>query len=353
MLSTTTGSAGLRVNRYKSLGYTTFFNSRTGFSARVPDSGRPEPFWAPHGPELMDISITNWCDKGCVFCYKSSTKHGRHMSLGDYKRVIDEAAEMGTFQVALGGGNPNQHPDFEEILDYTWMKGIVPNYTTNGRGLTGSILEATKRNCGAVAVSAYPPYAETAETLRILADRKIKANVHFILDSDSIDTAIDWLRAPPEFLLTINALVFLNYKPSGRKVFEEKLLRNSPRVDEFFKFATSPDTKLKVGFDACCVSGVFARTKASTSLVDACDAGRFSLYVSEDLKVYPCSFQSGLAEGDTLTDETSLLDIWHHSSNIASFRRYFASDRCGGCSHRKTCMNGCPLFEQLVVCGNR
>jgi molybdenum cofactor biosynthesis enzyme MoaA len=23
-----------------------------------------------HGPELIDISITNWCDKGCSFCYK-------------------------------------------------------------------------------------------------------------------------------------------------------------------------------------------------------------------------------------------------------------------------------------------
>lgn len=104
MLMTTHGEPALRVNRYKDLGYTTFFNPRTGFSARVPEAGKPEPFWAPHGPELMDISITNWCDKGCVFCYKSSTKHGKHMALHDYKRVIDEAASMGTFQVALGGG---------------------------------------------------------------------------------------------------------------------------------------------------------------------------------------------------------------------------------------------------------
>lgn len=353
MPMTITGEPALRINRYKDLGYSTFFNPRTGFFARVPDKGKREPFWSPHGPELMDISITNWCDKGCVFCYKSSTRHGSHMALRDYKRVIDEAAQMGTFQVALGGGNPNQHPDFEEILDYTKAKGIVPNYTTNGRGLTNSILEATKRNCGAVAVSAYPPYAETADTLRLLADRKIKANVHFIIDSESVDTAINWLRDPPEFLGAINALIFLNYKPSGRKVFERKLLRHSDRVDEFFKLATSPSARLKVGFDACCVSGVFARTTASTNLVDACDAGRFSLYVSEDLRVYPCSFQSGLADGDRLSDETSLLDIWHTSENVRSFRRYFASERCGGCSHRKNCMNGCPIFDQLVVCGNR
>lgn len=301
----------------------------------------------------MDISITNWCDKGCSFCYKSSTKHGKHMSLDDYKRVIDQAAAMGTFQVALGGGNPNQHPDFVEILEYTAFKGVVPNYTTNGRGLTDEVLESTRKHCGAVAVSAYPPYDETAETVRKLADNGIKTNIHFILDAVSINTAIDWLNQPPKFLEGINAIIFLNYKPSGRKIFEEKLLRNSARLDEFFGLATSPRRNLKVGFDACCVSGVFARTNANTSMVDACDAGRFSMYVSEDLKVYPCSFQSGLAQGDQLDDEATLLDIWTKSENMGAFRSYFGSDRCGGCSHRSMCMNGCPIFDDLVVCGNR
>ncbi|WP_084392693.1 radical SAM/SPASM domain-containing protein [Henriciella pelagia] len=343
----------LRINRFKSLGYTSFFNSETGFFARVPDAGAKEPFWSPHGPELMDISITNWCDKGCTFCYKSSTRRGQHMKLDDYKWVIDQAAEMGTFQVALGGGNPNQHPDFIEILEYTKSKGVVPNYTTNGRGLSTEILDATKRCCGAVAVSAYPPYDETEDTIKTLAKYEIKTNVHYILDSESIETAIEWLRSPPKFLKLINALIFLNYKPSGRKVYESKLLRHSDRLDEFFQLATSDQAKLKVGFDACCVSGVFARTNASTSLVDACDAGRFSLYVSEDLRVHPCSFQSGLADGDTLSNDLSLSDIWLKSENMTDFRKYFSSDRCGGCSHRSTCMNGCPLFDDLVVCGNR
>ncbi|SMO98945.1 radical SAM/SPASM domain-containing protein [Paracoccus laeviglucosivorans] len=301
----------------------------------------------------MDISITNWCDKGCVFCYKSSTKRGRHMALSDYKTVIDQASEMGVFQVALGGGNPNQHPDFVEILEYTAAKDIVPNYTTNGRGLSREILEATRKHCGAVAVSAYEPFDETAETIETLTAYGIKVNVHFILDSESIDLAIAWLTEPPAFLREINAIIFLNYKPSGRKVFEKKMLRNSDRLDEFFMLATSSQRKLKVGFDACCVSGVFARTNANPTMVDACDAGRFSMYVSEDLSVHPCSFQSGLAAGDKLTESNSLLEIWTKSENMTSFRDYFASDRCGGCSHRSTCMNGCPLFDDLVVCGNR
>lgn len=275
------------------------------------------------------------------------------MALSDYKNVIDQASAMGVFQVALGGGNPNQHPDFVEILEYTASKEIVPNYTTNGRGLSKDILEATRKHCGAVAVSAYEPFDETAETIETLTAGGIKVNVHFILDSESIDRAISWLTEPPAFLREINAIIFLNYKPSGRKIFEKKMLRNSSRLDEFFRLATSDQRKLKVGFDACCVSGVFARTNANTTMVDACDAGRFSMYVSEDLSVHPCSFQSGLAAGDKLTEGNSLLDIWTKSENMTAFRSYFASDRCGGCTHRSACMNGCPLFDDLVVCGNR
>jgi radical SAM protein with 4Fe4S-binding SPASM domain len=343
----------LKVIRYKSLGYTSFFNPDTGFFARVPDKGKKEPFWSPHGPELIDISITNWCDKGCEFCYKSSTKHGEHMAIDDYKRVIDQAVEMRTFQVALGGGNPNQHPGFVEIIEYTASKGVVPNYTTNGRGLSNEILDTTLKHCGAVAISAYPPYDETAAIIKKLVNYGIKTNVHFILDAESIDTAIDWLCEPPEFLSGINAIIFLSYKPSDRKVLKKKLLRHGTRLEEFFRLATSPQRKLKVGFDACCVSGVFSRTNTNTSMVDACDAGRFSMYVSEDMKVYPCSFQTGLAGGDQIDNETTLLDIWIKSRNMRAFRSYFSSDRCGPCSHSPTCMNGCPLFDELVVCGNR
>ena len=35
----------------------------------------------------------------------------------------------------------------------------------------------------------------------------------------------------------------------------------------------------------------------------------FSLFVSEDMKVYACSFQAGLIDGDQLTDQNTLEDI--------------------------------------------
>jgi MoaA/NifB/PqqE/SkfB family radical SAM enzyme len=131
----------MKMRRYQDLGYTTLFNPLTGFFARIEETGKSEPFWAPNGPELLDISITSWCDKECDFCYRSAGTDGKHMPLDDYCRLIDMAASIGVYQVALGGGNPNQHPNFIEILEYTQRKEIVPNYTTNGRGLTAEIIK--------------------------------------------------------------------------------------------------------------------------------------------------------------------------------------------------------------------
>ena len=161
--------------------YTAVFNPSTGFFARMEDDGRPEPFWSSHGPELLDIAVTNWCDRGCHFCYRKSDINGKHMSLEDFEEVIRQAELMHVFQVALGGGNPNQKPYFPEMLALTREHGIVPNYTTNGRGLTEEVLRSTAKYCGAVAVSAYAPYSELENAIDLLSDVGVAVHVHFIL----------------------------------------------------------------------------------------------------------------------------------------------------------------------------
>jgi len=175
--------------------FTAYFDKSSGFFLRKEDEGYPEPFWSNDAPELIDISITNWCDKGCSICYRNSNDNGHHMKLEDYENIMIQAKEIGVFQVALGGGNPNQHPDFCRILELTRKKyGIVPSYTTNGRGLSKDILEYSKKFCGAVAVSYYEPQDEFNEAIELLLNYNIKVNVHFVLTFQSINTAIKLLK---------------------------------------------------------------------------------------------------------------------------------------------------------------
>lgn len=341
----------MKIVNYNSLGYSTIFNRKTGFFARLEHEKGKEPFWAPHGPELIDISITNWCDKNCSFCYRKSDPYGQHMLFSDYKKIIDHAAKCGCNQVALGGGNPNQHPEFINILKYTHNAGIVPNYTTNGRGITDEIIKATAQYCGAVAISAYKPYNSIQPIISAFVANSIKTNIHFLLDNTSINLAIDWLKSPPSFLRGINAIVFLNYKPIGRKVVYNKLLKNSAHLNDFFNLSTKNRYPFKIGFDACCISGLVKYTDSPNAFIDACDAGRFSMFISEDMKAYPCSFQKEIHAGDPIPFDGNFSTIWRDSENFKKFRDYFHSDKCYGCEKKTLCMNGCPIFDELPLCG--
>jgi radical SAM protein with 4Fe4S-binding SPASM domain len=343
--------AAFIVKRFAAEHYTAIFNPNSGFFARVEDGGCDEPFWAEHGPELLDIAVTNWCDRGCSFCYRKSDESGSHISLNDYEEIIRQAQSLHVFQVALGGGNPNQHPQFPEILRLTREKyGIVPNYTTNGRGLTPSVIEATAKFCGAVAVSAYPPYHETQEAIDLLRSSGTTTNIHFILTSKTVDTAIAWLNDPPVFLKRANAIVFLNYKPVGRFADEKLLLNKSPRVEEFFKLATSGQRGFRIGFDTCTITGLARLGDAPAISLEGCDAGRFSLFVSEKMEVYPCSYMVEAGYQGIPLKGSSLAEIWRNHSSFRRIRAKHAERGCADCTTPHQCLSGCPLFPEMNLC---
>jgi radical SAM protein with 4Fe4S-binding SPASM domain len=346
----TKGSAFI-VKRFSAEHYTAVFNPHSGFFARVEDVGHDDPFWAPHGPELLDIAITNWCDRGCFFCYRKSDESGTHISVEDYEEIIRQAQALHVFQVALGGGNPNQHPSFPEILRLTREKyGIIPNYTTNGRGLTDSVLEATAQYCGAVAVSAYAPYRETAEAIERLKSHHIRTNVHFVLTSKSVDTAIEWLKDPPSFLLSANAIVFLNYKPVGRFADENLLLNRSGRIKEFFELATHGHWPFRVGFDTCTITGLARLGEVPDISLEGCDAGRFSMFVSEKMEVYPCSFMVEAGYRGVPLNGTSLAEVWTNHEAFKIIRAKHGEKGCSDCKTPKHCLSGCPLFPKMNLC---
>jgi radical SAM protein with 4Fe4S-binding SPASM domain len=325
---------------------------RSGVFARVEDTGWPEPFWAEHGPELMDIGITKWCDRGCASCYRRANEGGTHMTMADYRTILRQASRLGVLQVALGGGNPNQHPLFAEMIACTRAEyGIVPSYTTNGRGLTPEIISATCRYCGAVAVSVHPPLREAVEAVRILVEHGAKTNIHCILDWEGVDTAIAWLEKPPKWFDGLNAVIFLNFKPVTRDGKQCRLANTNPRVKRVFELATTVEHPFKVGFDSCCTTGVLTYGDAAIPSVESCDAARFSMFVSEKMMAYPCSFMAELCDGHLVTD-SNLQEIWQQGKLFVEMRRSLSPLRCNGCTAAIHCMSGCPVFPEINICNS-
>jgi len=338
------------IKKYPEEHYYTFFNQNTGFFARIEENGHEEPFWSIHGPELLDVSITNWCDRSCLICYRNSNINGKHIVVEDYERILKQAKAADVFQIALGGGNPNQHPNFIKLLELTRSKyDIIPSYTTNGRGLTKDILKASKEYCGAVAVSAYNPFCEMKKAIELLGKYDIKTNIHFLLSSESVQVAIDWLNCPPKFLKGINAIIFLNYKPVGNNKNYKLLLSKSNKLQEFFELASKSEYSFKIGFDSCSVSGIVKYMDVESKYYEACEAGRFSAFISEDMKMYPCSFMEESFEGYDLRNK-HIKDIWINGKSFIQTRNELKNATCFDCKFNTVCMGGCPIIKDINLC---
>lgn len=336
----------LVVIRHDSQHYRTVFNRCTGFFARKEDEGYSEPFWAEEGPELLDIAITNYCEHGCSFCYRQSNLKGKHIPLIDFQKVLEQAKDLGVLQIALGGGNPNQHPQFVEILKMIREAGIVPSYTSNGEGLTDEILKATKQFCGAMAISMYPPYEKIKTVASKIKSYGIKLNLHVILKSDTIDLLIDWFTTPPIWFKDINAVIVLNYKPV--KSSESLMVKDACKLRTFYK-AVSNCKSVKIGFDSCCVPGIVTYMNVNSTMIESCEAARFSAFVSEELKMYPCSFMAHTqAYGDLRS--TSMLDIWRNNSAFVKYRYTIKNNKCLSCKARNLCNGGCAFMSEINQC---
>lgn len=78
--------------------------------------------------ESMDIKITNKCDRNCKMCHENSTVDGKHADILSYS-FLDQLHPY--CELAIGGGNPLEHPDLETFLQKCKYRKHIPNMTIN------------------------------------------------------------------------------------------------------------------------------------------------------------------------------------------------------------------------------
>lgn len=323
-------------------------DAESGVTFRWGKTLEDNPSFAPV-PELADISISNKCSKGCSFCYKDSTPGGKVMSVEDYCKVLDSihTSEYGTvFQVAIGGGEPLEHPDFLKIVEETIKRGIVLNFTTNGLLLTRELCSELKGKVGAMAISACSIIDLKKVRPAIGFAKGMKVNIHYILSKDSIAEATEIVNGRHnDLLIGINAIVFLTYKPSGRGT-ETLLLEDGKKQKAFVDAVKAPKTSCKIGFDACFVPLLIRGKAVRNEIVDVCEGGFFSVYVDENMNVSPCSFSGG--KDAYSLKEYGFYDIW--LSKLQDYRERVKNACKRDCAARGICRGHCPYYPQITNC---
>ena len=154
--------------------------------------------------------------------------------------------------------------------------------------MSDKIYDATKKYCGAIAVSWYEPFVDALRVIEQCHIRGIKVNIHYLLHRENIRAAANLLRSRADWLDQVNAVIFLNYKPIHSQ--QSLCLEDNEDLDAFLS-AVHEHKGYKLGFDSCMVSYLVKFDDSlSYETLEFCEAGRFSAFISEKGLMYPCSF---------------------------------------------------------------
>lgn len=301
---------------------------------------------ASPSPELVDVAITNRCSFGCTYCYQDSKPklaHGRK----DLVETMIKGFEHAPYQIAIGGGEPTQHPDFPYILRKTRELGTVPNYTTAGFRMTDEIVAATNEVCGGVAMTyhAFKGFDWFKEHYLDLKKRlNVKLNVHLIADKDVAKNLRALANEHKEFG-PLSVVLLAYYPDVGRSTLDHLMTRTTymKTLPEAIKYARN--LAVDISFSEGLLPYFLSRPELGINTQFATRSeGVFSCYVDSKGRMSSTSFREPRDDGPTLFDQSSQKlweELWSSSGEPYG-------ETCYECPERSRC--SVPDSTHYFIC---
>lgn len=245
------------------------FNLHTGAKVRLSS----KPYEKASVPELVDVKITDRCPYKCEFCYQGSTPLGNEPDTYQISKIFKALGNLGTFEVAIGGGEPTSHPSFAWIIRDALKFGLKPNFTTFAVDWLLDDDKVTAANqCGGIGVSVHSKrdYGKVEKIRSRLPNVQVMAQ-HVFGTMPSNDTREILRKAKsdhiPVLLLGYKETGFgAKFKPHDMSDFTKWLSRDSlPQLSVDTAFVDRHDDFIK-------------KLEINPTLISA-QEGAFSMYI--------------------------------------------------------------------------
>ncbi|MDR2873560.1 MAG: radical SAM protein [Methanobrevibacter sp.] len=83
-------------------------------------------------PFRVLVELTYKCNLHCQHCYNNSGKHyDEYIDKNKLLKILDKLSEDGVVAIDFSGGEPLTHPNFLEILEYSFNKFALVQILTN------------------------------------------------------------------------------------------------------------------------------------------------------------------------------------------------------------------------------
>jgi len=310
----------------------------------------------PPPPESVHLQINNVCNLRCPSCYVGlSEDDDGSLPLERILSLIDECAEMGVFQLALGGGEPLMSPKFAPVVRHARERGVVPNVTTNGWLITEELLDETAGGLGELrmslndAVSLNKTLIE--EKAALLRARGVRFGFNLIVTRQNLDRLSELLLwAIEQGAATVN-LIRPKPAPGNDQWYRRNAITpaDSARLAEALPQLEPLFAKMNLTVD-CAFSFLFHGwpvEKLRARGVAGCAMGERFATVKWNGDVYPCSHLRGAEFNAGNVRDKSFREIWQSGQVFVRVRQEInqISGSCGVCGHNPFC-KGCRAVTQ-------
>ena len=303
-------------------------------------------------PIAGQYELTACCNLDCKMCYihnaDSNALRAKELSTDTWKRIFDEAYEMGLMFATLSGGECFLRPDFKELYLHLWNKRVRISIFTNGTLIDDEYVAFFKKyppefirvslygSCeeGYLRVTGHKGFDKAVTAIRKLMAENIPVGVSV---TPSVYMKDDFTNTRRFCLENGFDCQPSNYFLASKRDDNEDESANLT-IDEIVELAKQEaliKRKITPAYDTPKPCGVCKEAPKGL----ACGAGSSSALVNPEGKMFPCAM---LPHGDNSLLVMSYAEAWEKTKKATS--EMLLGMECVGCAYDQLCPK-CPAMR--------
>jgi radical SAM protein with 4Fe4S-binding SPASM domain len=310
-------------------------------------------------PLFCQLDLTHHCNLNCLHCYV--TKENRdELETSEIKHILDEMAAMGTLYLGLSGGEVLTREDFFEIGEYARKLHFALRILTNGTLIDEEVADKIAAlNPEEIKISIYSSdpeihdkitgvpgsFEKSIKAAEMLKKRNLKLRISTVVMKHNIDNYHQVYEISERLGATFGADPIITAKSNGDKSPLKLRIKN----EELYEVLAYGLLKEKHETETLKENCETEPEKDHVNPVNdiLCCAAHSLFNISPYGDVFPC-VQLPINCGNV--KESSLEEIWYHSTEMLKIRSMVMSDLpvCSKCEFIDCCLYcpGIPYLEE-------
>ena len=304
-----------------------------------------------YSPLRVHLQATKGCNLECIHCFSDSGKALKNeLKFKEITSLIDQMAEIGTYELSVGGGEPFLRSDMIDIISYANKAGINLSISTNATLINKKLsqklgkhrLKKLKVSFEGVSQKTYEflrgknTYKKALRGLKFLRENcSFPVYLHITLIKQNLSELPGLIRLAEN--LDFQGIEISYALPIGRAA-------NAPFVlsyDEAFNVKNMAQKLQKYTRLNLVIPPIPFKTQHRGVYHHfGCIGATQVCYINAEGYIYPCGFFSNQSTRGNIR-EAKLKELWDEAPLLKLFRSFKGNPTCLNCSSYNTCRGGC------------